>query len=58
MKLQYQADLRTAVDEDNNIMGLWKRNYDIVCCIWHVSGMVFHESSNTGLLMEEIFSKS
>jgi hypothetical protein len=35
-----------------------ERNDGVGCYIWHTSGMVFHESSNAGLIVEETYSKS
>jgi hypothetical protein len=51
MKWCYQADLLgTFADEDDSITALWKKD-GVGCCIWHISSMVFCESSNTGSLM-------
>jgi hypothetical protein len=50
--------LRTLADEDNNIIGLWKKNDYVGCYIWRISGMVFNESSNTGLTVEGTSSRS
>jgi hypothetical protein len=33
-------------------------NDDVGCCVWCISGVVFHESSNAGLIMEETSSRS
>jgi hypothetical protein len=58
MKLHYQADLlRTPADEDNNLMGLWKK-MSVGCYMWYILGIVFHESSNAGLIMEDTSSRS
>jgi hypothetical protein len=36
---------RNSIIEKNNIAG---------CCVQHISGMVFHESSNVDLIMKEV----
>jgi hypothetical protein len=47
MKQCYQADfLRTLANEDDSIIALWRKSDGVGCYIWHISGMVFHESSN------------
>jgi hypothetical protein len=59
MKRHFWADLlRTLADEDNSIKALWKKNYGVGCYIHHISGMVFHESSNTGSILEKTSSRS
>jgi hypothetical protein len=56
MKRRYWADLlRTLADEDVNIV---EKNDGVGCYIRRISGMVFHESSNAGLITKETSSRS
>jgi hypothetical protein len=45
--------LRTFDDEDNNIIGLWKKN-DVGCFIWCISSFVFHEPSNADSIVHKL----
>jgi hypothetical protein len=58
IKQCYWADLRSLADDHDNIIGLQKINDGVGCYIQHISGMVFCESSNTSLIMEEMSSRS
>jgi hypothetical protein len=59
LKRRNQADLlRTLANEDDSIIALWKKNYGAGCYMRHILDMVFHESSNAGLFMEETSSRS
>jgi hypothetical protein len=59
MKRHYWADLlRTPANEDNNIIGLWKKYDNVGCYVQRISGMVFLESNNAGLTVEETSSRS
>jgi hypothetical protein len=58
MKQCYQADrLRNLADEDDNIIGLWKK-ISVECYIWRVLGTVLCESSNAGSILEVTSSRS
>jgi hypothetical protein len=58
MKCHYKADLlRTVANGNSNIIALQKK-MTIGCCLWHIAGMAFCESSNTGSVIEETSSRS
>jgi hypothetical protein len=60
MKRHYRADLlRTLADEDDKIIGLLKKNDACwILYIWHILGMVFHESSDAGSAAEQTSFRS
>jgi hypothetical protein len=37
---------------------LWEKDYGVGCSIWCIWGMVFHETSNAGLIVHETMSRS
>jgi hypothetical protein len=56
MQLCYWADLfRNVADKEHSII---ERNNGGGCYIWHILGVVFHESSNAVSIMEEPSSTS
>jgi hypothetical protein len=57
VKQCYWANLlRTLSDEDDDIIGLWQIRM-VLGAVWCILGMVFHESSNTWLIMEKTLSR-
>jgi hypothetical protein len=51
MKQHYQANLLRTLADDNSIL---QKNDGVGCCIWCMSGMVFHEAGNDCLIVEEL----
>jgi hypothetical protein len=59
MKQHYRADLpRTLTYEDDKRDRIMEKIDGVGCYIWHILGIVFLESSNAGLIMEETSSRS
>jgi hypothetical protein len=55
--LYWPDNFRTIANEDDSVTELWKK-MTVLDVIWHISGMVFCEYSNAGLVTEETSSRS
>jgi hypothetical protein len=59
MKRHYWTNLlRTLADEDHSIIALWEKSYSVGCYVQHISGMVFCESRNICLIVDDTFRRS